>query len=124
MTIKEMQKEVHELAKSKGWWDKPPEFGTLMALVMSEPIEALEEARKGKKHAYYDCSKRKDDICTKEIYCGECEHGKPCGIPLELADAVIRIMDTCEYYGIDLEAAIMEKHQYNKTRPYKHGKSF
>jgi len=29
-----------------------------------------------------------------------------------------------DYYGIDLEAAIIEKHEFNKTRPYKHGKKF
>ncbi|MFT3952766.1 MAG: hypothetical protein QM689_12665 [Oscillospiraceae bacterium] len=25
------------------------------------------------------------------------------------------------YYGIDIESVIMEKHEYNKNRPYKHG---
>ena len=38
---------------------------------------------------------------------------KPCGIPSELADVVIRIFD--------LEKIILEKMEYNETRPYKHG---
>ncbi|MBR3996408.1 MAG: hypothetical protein IKI97_14170, partial [Clostridia bacterium] len=52
------------------------------------------------------------------------EDGKPEGVPSELADAVIRCFDMADYYGIDLEAAIMEKHAFNLTRPYKHGKEF
>ena len=43
------------------------------------------------------------------------------GVPSELADVVIRIMDICEYYGIDLEKVILEKHEYNKKREFKHG---
>ena len=52
------------------------------------------------------------------------EGGKPEGVPSELADVVIRIMDMCEHYEIDLGAVIMEKHDFNKKRPYKHGKKF
>lgn len=46
---------------------------------------------------------------------------KPEGVPSELADVVIRIADMCGLYGIDLEAAIIEKMAYNKSRPYRHG---
>ena len=49
------------------------------------------------------------------------EKGKMEGVPSELADVVIRIMDLAEYYGIDLEKVIAEKHTFNKTRPFKHG---
>lgn len=42
-------------------------------------------------------------------------------IPEELADIVIRVLDICGSYGIDIEAAIMAKYAYNLTRPYKHG---
>ena len=60
--------------------------------------------------------------CKKNITCAQCEYGKPEGIPIELADAIIRICDTCGQYGIDLDRAIRLKMEYNKTRPYKHGK--
>ena len=48
---------------------------------------------------------------------------KPCGFPTELADAVIRIMDLCSALGIDLEKEIKRKQEYNRGRPYKHGRA-
>jgi hypothetical protein len=30
-------------------------------------------------------------------------------------------LDYCGKQGIDIEAIIKEKHEYNKSRPYKHG---
>ena len=43
---------------------------------------------------------------------------------VELADCVIRILDYCAAYGIDIGAVIEAKHKYNVSRPYKHGKAF
>jgi NTP pyrophosphatase (non-canonical NTP hydrolase) len=43
---------------------------------------------------------------------------------VELADCVIRIMDYCNAFGLDLGAAIVAKHKFNVNRPYKHGKQF
>ena len=52
------------------------------------------------------------------------ESPKPEGVPIELADAVIRICDFCGLHGIDLEAAIEAKMEYNRGRPRRHGKVF
>jgi NTP pyrophosphatase (non-canonical NTP hydrolase) len=49
---------------------------------------------------------------------------KPCGIPSELADIVIRVAHFCGHHGIDLGKAILEKTEYNMSRPHKHGKQF
>ena len=98
------QAEVHEVAKAHGWWENPRTIGELLMLITSEVVEAFEEVRNGHEpnETYY-------------------KDGKMEGVPSELADIVIRVMDLCEYCGIDLERAILEKHEYNKTRPYKHG---
>jgi len=105
MNIKELQKAVHENAVKHGWLENPHTIGELLMLVTTEVAEAFEEIRKGKE--------------ANEIYYAD--NGKMEGVPSELADIVIRVMDLCEHYGIDLEKAILEKHEFNKTRPYKHG---
>jgi len=46
---------------------------------------------------------------------------KPCGIPSELADVIIRALHFSGKHSIDIGGAIGEKMNYNETRPYKHG---
>lgn len=123
MTIKEIQKMIHENAKAHGWWDEERPFGELIALCHSELSEALEEYRRGalpnKTYLRYQDGEPCES-CFKGA-CAGCKDLKPEGIPSELADTVIRIMDICEHFGIDLESAIIQKHAFNITRPYKHG---
>lgn len=108
-TISEWQTAIHQYAKDKGWWepDRPRTFGDLLTLVHCELSEAYEEFRAGKG--------------MTEIYENEGKPGKAEGIAVELADAVIRILDMCAYYGIDLQAVMAQKHEFNKTRAYRHG---
>ena len=47
---------------------------------------------------------------------------KPCGVPSEMADVIIRVFHFCGKYGIDIEKAVCEKIAYNETRPFMHGK--
>ena len=105
MKINQLVKMAHDNSVKKGFWEDKREFGTSLALIHSEISEALEDERAGKGY--------------NEVYF---EGEKPCGIPTELADAVIRIADLCGAYGIDLEKAIETKMVYNTTRPFKHGK--
>lgn len=102
--ISQLVKAAHQNAIDKGWYEEPRTFGEVIALMHSELSEALEDHRNGRDY--------------REIYY---EGDKPCGIPTELADTVIRIFDTCGHLGIDLEAAIREKMAYNATRPQMHG---
>ena len=43
---------------------------------------------------------------------------------VELADTVIRIADLCGHCAMPLGDVIVAKMNYNKTRPFKHGKVF
>lgn len=102
--INNLVTEAHQNAIDKGWYEEPRTFGEMIALMHSELSEALEDHR--------------HHFGFNEIYY---EGDKPCGIPTELADTVIRIFDTCGYLGIDLEAAIKVKMDYNATREQRHG---
>ena len=46
---------------------------------------------------------------------------KPCGIPSEIADLIIRSLHFCGKHGIDIEKAVREKMAYNASRPHRHG---
>ena len=52
------------------------------------------------------------------------EQLKPEGFGSELADVIIRCLDLAEAMNIDIESIIYIKHEFNKRRPYKHGKKF
>lgn len=125
MNINELTKEIHENAKNHGWWDKPRSFGEVIALCHSELSEALEEDRAGRPMVYYNC----DGHVCDELMCHKCEfagerNDKPEGIATEMADCIIRILDWCGHENIDIESVILAKHEYNKIRPYKHGKKY
>lgn len=118
-SINELVKEAHENAVNHGWWEEDRSFGELIALMHSELSEALEDYRAGLKlneNRYFP-----DTTSPVFRLSHDDQAWKPCGIPSELADVVIRVMDACGRYGIDLERAITEKMAYNATRPHRHG---
>jgi NTP pyrophosphatase (non-canonical NTP hydrolase) len=130
--INELVNDAHENAVAKGWWQEERSFGEIIALIHSEASEALEDFRNGYdvKKVWYErevmLQRRYDDPSAwvediERHVSITPEGGKPCGIPSELADIVIRVFDACGRYGIDLEAAIAEKMAYNATRPERHG---
>jgi hypothetical protein len=130
LEINELVKIAHKTAIEHGWWEEDRNFGEQIALMHSELSEALEEYRnhRGMTEIYHECRKKgsiccycENGLCKCTDISDPCEYAKPCGIPTELADSIIRIADTCGRYGIDLEEVLKIKMEYNKTRPYKHG---
>ena len=90
-----MQDIVHTNARDKGWWDEERNDGEAIALMHSELSEAMEAVRK---------SKQDDHLPHRP------------GVEVELADAVIRIMDYAGARGLDIGGAMAEKLAYNATR--------
>ena len=114
MSLRALQDAAHQTAVEKGWWgeikDASAQAGyrersipEQIALMHSELSEALEEVRKPDARPFYLVD------------------NKPEGWAVELADCVIRIMDTCGYYGQDLQALVELKMKYNETRSQRHG---
>jgi NTP pyrophosphatase (non-canonical NTP hydrolase) len=101
LTITELCRIANDASRRAGWQDEYRSIGDLICLMHSELSEAFEEHRHGK--------------APTEVYQNP-GHDKPEGIPIELADAVIRIAQFCGQYGIDLEDAIKRKMAYNETR--------
>lgn len=100
MTLNDMALEVH--AAMIKWWQDPAtglpikrNKGELLALIHSEISEALEGERK--------------DLMDDKL-----PHRRMAEV--ELADAIIRILDYAGGFGYDLQGAFDEKMAYNKHR--------
>jgi NTP pyrophosphatase (non-canonical NTP hydrolase) len=106
------ESDVHRNAYEHGWWNN--EFGDYdtdsrnrtecVALAMTELAEAIEARRKGS-----SVDEHCPDYSNEEI---------------ELADCMIRILDYSAAFDLDVIGAMLAKHEFNKSRPYKHGKQF
>lgn len=94
--------EVHGRNVLAGWWSdlitgerKDRNVGELLCLVHSEISEGLEGYRKNLKDTH---------LTTRPM------------LEVEMADAVIRILDLCGGLGLDLGGALVDKLAYNAER--------
>lgn len=131
MDIRELQQQCWQTAEDKGFHEDRPKRsqydtsdafkkaltnwqGNKLLLMVSEITEGHDELRKGfAADGMYYSGDPVGDI-----------PGKPEGLPSELADTVIRILDFCGTEGIDLQAVIEEKLAFNATRERLHGRKF
>lgn len=102
MNLSDLAKQFHDNALAHGFWESENKAEKI-ALMHSELSEALEAVRKP----------RPDNKLTQ--FSSEV---------VEFADVLIRVLDYCHHYALPIEDAVMAKHTYNITRPFKHGKVF
>lgn len=106
MGLEQAQQLCHFLARHSGWWNNI-QTGQLklleevnipekLCLIHSEISEAMEGVRKG----------LMDDKLS---------HRKM--VEVELADALIRILDLAGFMQLDLAGAVVEKLAFNQQRP-------
>lgn len=126
-TILALCERSHEISKEKGWLENPRPFSAIASLIHSEISESLEDFRnnKGLNEKYYECKTENGQVVTRhskesipslELEVGKVKEVKPAGIPVELADVIIRVCQWCgtNGYGKDLQSQFTI--QMNETK--------
>lgn len=116
-SLNDYQKMILEINQANGWFDSSRTFGDDVALLHSEASEMFEAFRDDGLDdvTQRDCKYCSDPYSDYEHIC------KPQGVGSEAADVLVRLLDTCERYDIDIEAELERKIAYNATRGYRHG---
>lgn len=112
MSLNELRDAVHALAKEKGWYSFEGEtrdqyIARCVASYHGEVSELWEAHR-------------------NHTWDAPCDKAAKMEVPLtcaqeEMADIIIRVLDTCGFLGIDIAEAVNAKHAYNATREFRHG---
>lgn len=111
MNINEFAQDVYDNATAKGFHDGQDTVASHVANMHSELSELWEAYREGR--LYRQCDK------AEKLRL----HGLPelTAAEEELADVIIRALDSMMHWGIDPERALRTKHIYNTKRPRLHG---
>lgn len=137
---------AHETAVEHGWWEADRNQGEIIANIHSEVTEAWKEWVHGHEaneeyytHTGIDPQSLQPDWLAERaqrwlddpsayaagspaisslIAAGFLE---PHGVPTELADIMIRVLDMFAANDLDADRIVQDKMKFNDTRPYKHG---
>ena len=101
--LNDLVAESFKIATEKGWHESERSLSAITLLMQSEVAEVVEEYRKNKgvNEIWHEVHYSEGGIeCSMIGGPGD----KPCGIPVEIADMVIRVADYCGKKGYNLEA--------------------
>lgn len=137
-----LQQAIRRNNFEKGWRAETPVGETKrvvsehVALLHSEVTEIYESYRNNEPELWYEhkvktngverVSGPDDGFADQPVLypvdgTGAAILGKPQGMVSELADVIIRCLDFADEHGFELIETLLEKHDYNLTRPYRHG---
>lgn len=123
--LNELSKQIHENAKSKGFFDSEKNIGEMLCLIHSEVSEALEADRSNK---YCKIDKPQANVLmgwtSDDDFKNDYKEKVKGSFEEEMADIVIRVLDMCAYKNIDLDLHVKAKMRYNASREHKHGKKY
>lgn len=126
----ELIREIADVCTAKGWREDGQkgsrnghQFGAYVALAHSELSEMLEAYRDKVWSSERQIVGPACAPCRQDYQAKTCGHHvpKPLGVGPEAADAIIRILDMCDLWGIDINYEIHRVLTYNWTREYRHG---
>lgn len=117
-SLNELAFEIHRNAVERGFYEKPVECGTQLMLVVSELSEALEADRRGR---HVIVGTVPETVLSEDWWFAKAVKDT---FEDEITDAIIRLLDLCAAYRIDIEKHIELKMRYNAMRQHKHGKLY
>lgn len=124
---------VFEDNAKKGFWEGKKNVGEVLMLVVSELAEAVkadrennnacrDEFERGMRDARLHIHDKggDEDSYFKMFFEDHIKNS----FEDEISDTVIRLLDLCGGFGIDLSWHVENKLRYNRLREYKHGKQY
>jgi NTP pyrophosphatase (non-canonical NTP hydrolase) len=120
--IEQLQKDIHDNAIKKGFWEDPVNLAEKLMLIVTEIAEMCEAHRKGKKmeHSIDAVVGWTDDEEFKRDFEAKVKDT----FEDEMADTIIRLLDMAKRQNVDIVKHMVAKMRYNSLRPYKHGKAY
>jgi NTP pyrophosphatase (non-canonical NTP hydrolase) len=119
LELLEAAEQVEVINRANGWFDSERTFGEDIALLHSEVSEMLEAFRE---HGLADATLPSYMVTAEDDpMWGKEQLSKPEGVGSEAADVLVRLLDTCARYDINLGREFARKLAYNATRGHRHG---
>lgn len=106
----------------KGWRSDDAETrtpDTFTALLTTEIAEFFEAYRDGEPDLWYE--HKQPEVSKDTPQAADGTLGKPQGMASEIADIIIRALDTADELKLPIIQATLHKHNFNTTRPFRHG---
>lgn len=123
--MNELRDKIFQNAKSKGFWDNERNMGEALMLIVTELAEALEVHRaSGQLKEFTEGQKLSLEKMNDEEFPETFSIMVKDSFNDEMADVLIRVLDLCGGYNIDIDWHVKMKMRYNATRERLHGKKY